>query len=59
MKINRPNHCKGCTSFHNAGRANPKGGLEKYNAWCCAKGQPAIKAISWCKLTGAKTLKGE
>ena len=53
-KPKRPEHCKGCISFHNAGRKDPKGGLEKYNSWCCAHGTPAVKAISWCKIHSAK-----
>ena len=44
MKRKRPAHCKGCMDFHNAGRRNPKGGLEKYNSWCCTFAKPAERA---------------
>ena len=54
MKPKMPTHCKDCTYFHNAGRNNPKGGLEKYNAWCCRNGQPANKSVGWCKTHGMK-----
>lgn len=46
----RPEHCKGCTSFHNAGRRNPAADLARYNAWCCAKGQEAHKSVAYCKV---------
>ena len=47
---------KFCMHFHNAGRRNPHGGMEKYNAWCCQKGSPAYEAIGWCKTHGAKRI---
>lgn len=50
-------HCKGCVNLHNAGRKNPTAGLEKFNNWCCLKGQPAHKAIAWCKTHNKKILK--
>ena len=50
-------HCKGCVNLHNAGCKNPVAGLEKFNNWCCLKGQPAHKAIAWCKTHIKKILK--
>lgn len=47
----RPDHCKGCVHFHNAGHALPL----KFNAWCCAHGTTASRAIGWCKTHNAKT----
>lgn len=52
--IGRPQHCKGCTKFHSAGRRNPPPDLARYNSWCCAKGQPAHKSVAWCKVHGAR-----
>ena len=57
MKPKKPEHCKGCLSFHSAGRGNPTAGLEKYNVWCCAKGAPCKDSIGWCKLYGKKRVK--
>ena len=54
MKHKRPDHCKECTGFHNAGRSNPTKTLEKYNAWCCIKGAPAVDSTGWCKTHNAK-----
>ena len=54
MKRKRPAHCKGCMDFHNAGRRNPKGGLEKYNSWCRTFAKPAERAVARCKATGVK-----
>jgi hypothetical protein len=59
VKPAKPEHCKGCTSFHNAGRGNPVGGLEKRNAWCCAKGAPAKESVGWCKLNNKKGVSGD
>lgn len=59
MKPARPKHCKGCVRFYSAGRRDPKGGLEKFNAWCPAHGTPAEKAIAWCKTHGAKREAGQ
>lgn len=49
-----PDHCKGCAHFHNAGHKKPTKEQQKYNAWCCAHSQPAIKSIGWCKTHGMK-----
>lgn len=53
----RPDHCKGCVHFHNAGygRDAPKH-LHKYNAWCCYKGDTAERSVGWCKTNGVKTV---
>ena len=49
-------HCKGCVKHYSAGRRNPKDkGLEKYNNWCCAKGDKVDKG--WCITHNAKTTK--
>jgi hypothetical protein len=56
MKPARPKHCKGCVLFHSANRQNPTGGLEKYNAWCCAKGDFAEKSIGFCKSNNLKKI---
>lgn len=48
----RPDHCKGCVSYHNAGNLQ----LNKYSSWCCAKGDTAARAIGWCKTHNKKTV---
>lgn len=58
MKYKKPKHCNGCGLFHSAGRLHPKPDVAKYNAWCCAKGSPAIHAVGWCKTHNTKKLKG-
>lgn len=47
----RPEHCKGCVHFHNAGNLR----LKKFNAWCCNKGAPAAQSLGWCKTHNKKT----
>jgi hypothetical protein len=54
MKPARPKHCSGCVRFHSAGRPDPKGGMEKFNAWCAHFGKAAEKAVGMCKAQGAK-----
>lgn len=50
----KPEHCKGCNYFHSAGRSNPTKELKKYNYWCCAKGDEAVKSVGWCKTHNVK-----
>ena len=47
----KPEHCKGCVSFANAGNLR----LKKFNSWCCAKGAPAAQSVGWCKTHNKKT----
>ncbi len=54
MGCNRPDHCKGCTAFHTAGRTNPTAELKKYNSWCCQFGKPASKVVGHCINTNSK-----
>lgn len=52
MKYIKPKQCKGCPSFHTAGRKDdPAYNLAKYNAWCCRYGKPAIKAMNHCRMS--------
>lgn len=49
----KPEHCKGCKYFHNAG--HPKtSNLQTYNAWCLAKCDAAANSIGWCKQNDMK-----
>lgn len=48
----KPEHCKGCAHFNNAGNLR----LKKYNAWCCAKGDTAARSVGWCKTHNMKTV---
>jgi hypothetical protein len=49
----RPEHCKECSHFHNAGHSTPR--LHKFNAWCCAKSAEAKRSVGWCKTHDKKT----
>jgi len=51
----KPEHCKGCSHFYNAGHDRRVRTLQKYNAWCCAKGAPAVQSAGWCKTHNKKT----
>lgn len=53
----KPEHCKGCNSFHNAGHKDVKRHPEKlkYNNWCCSIGQPATDAVGHCLVHNMKT----
>lgn len=51
----KPKHCKGCallSSFEN--HRNLTEAQKKNNNWCCAKGQPAVKAEAYCKVHNLK-----
>lgn len=51
--MKRPQHCKGCILFHNAG--HPKESKnERFNAWCIGAGKLANKAVGFCKTHGLK-----
>jgi len=50
----RHEHCKGCAHFHNAGHGKDAKHLQRYNAWCCAKGAPAAQSVGWCKTHNMK-----
>lgn len=54
----QPDHCKGCSHFHNAGHKKGSN-LAKYNAWCCAKGDFAVKSVGHCKQHNLKSIKEE
>ena len=49
MKQKKPDRCKGCVHYHNAGH---KEGTplhnSKYDNWCCKFSTAAPKAISVC-----------
>jgi hypothetical protein len=47
----KPEHCKGCAHFNNAGNLR----LKKFNSWCCNKGAPAAQSVGWCKTHDKKT----
>ena len=56
MKPAKPDHCKGCTHFHSAGRKDPKPNVAKYNSWCNAKGDTCKNSIGWCKQHESKRI---
>ena len=50
-------YCKDCLLF--AAHSNKKHlteGQKKHDNWCCAKGQPAIKSIAYCKIHALRKL---
>lgn len=50
-----PDYCKDCVllSKHKNHRTLTEG-QKKYDNWCCAKGQPAFKAIAYCRVHNLK-----
>ena len=48
--MKKPDHCKGCPCYHNAGhKDNSRMGKSKYNSWCCQFSNVAYKVVSICK----------
>lgn len=56
----KPEHCKGCLLFSaHSDKKNLSEGQKKYDNWCCAKGQPAVKSVAYCKIHGLRKIDEE
>ena len=55
MKQKKPDHCRGCLVYHNAGHAEGTAlGNSKYNNWCPQFSNTAPKAVSLCLIHNGK-----
>jgi hypothetical protein len=55
--MKKPDHCKGCLllSAHK-NKNNLTEAQKKTDNWCCAKGQPAVKSVAYCKIHKLKKM---
>ncbi len=55
-----PDHCRGCLllSKHKNHRTLTEA-QKKCDNWCCVKGQPAYKAVAYCKTHGLRKENGK